>query len=140
MPQKIFFDTEVMVPSYSPMGYRLENTSTHQSVTCPDEHWRLLLEAARASGWEEEGTQYDFEYGVDEIYDGMADYLFNLWMIFHVSREMLEWNGNYTDKKGQVVSESDAYGLMQALEKTPHADDRGLLDFLNIGPFRICGE
>lgn len=135
--QKFFFDTALKVPSHTPMAYTLENTVTHQSVTCPDERWLLLIEAARANGWEEEGTQYDFAYEIEEVHDAMADYLYNIWMIFHVSREMFEWNGNYTDKKGQVVSESDAYCLMQALEGTPYADDRGLLDFLNSGPFRI---
>lgn len=122
------------------MGYKFENIATHQSYTCSDGRWRLLLETARTNGWDEEGTRYDFTYEVDEIYDPMIDYLYNLWMIFHLSREMFEWDGNYTEKKGQVVSESDAYYLMQALASAIGPDERGLADFLNSGSFRICDE
>ncbi len=122
------------------MGYRIENIITHQSAACREDRWRGLLEAARGNGWDSEGTSYDFAYEVDEAYDDMADYLYNLWMIFHVSREMFEWDGNYTDKKGQVISESDAYRLMQSLEQSAGPDDRGLLDVLNSGPVRILDE
>jgi hypothetical protein len=120
------------------MGYRLENMTTRQSIACTDERWRLLIETARANGWDEEGTRYDLTYELEESYDPMVDYLYNLWMIFHLSREMFDWDGNYIDKKGQVVSESDAYNLMQTLRETADADDGALLVFFNSGSFRIC--
>jgi hypothetical protein len=122
------------------MGYRLENITTHQCISCADDRWRLLIETARANGWDEEGTSYDFTYELEETYDPMVDYLYNLWMIFHLSREMFDWDGNYNDKKGQVVSESDAYHFTQALRETADADDGALLDFFNSGSFRICNE
>ena len=93
-----------------------------------------------ANGWDEEGTQYDFSYEVDEEYDAMVDYLYNLWMILHLSREMFAWDGNYTEKKNQVVSDSDAYYLMQALAETWQSEDRGLLEFLERGSFALRDE
>jgi hypothetical protein len=77
---------------------------------------------------------------VDDACDAMADYLYNLWMIFYVSREMFAWDGNYIEKKNQIVSESDAYYLMLALEKEWASPDRGFLDFLNSGAFRIVRD
>ncbi len=121
------------------MAYTFLNLNTLQSFTCGEEEWQRLLEAAHAGGWEEEGTEFDFACEVDDAYDSQVDYLYNLLMIFYVSREMFEWDGNYTEKKNQIVSESDAYYLMLALEKEPAAD-RGLLDFLNSGPFRIVRD
>jgi len=122
------------------MAYTLQNLDTRQMFTCGDDQWLRYLETARANGWNEEGTRYDFAYEVDETYDSMVDYLYNLWMIFHLSREMFEWNGNYVEKRSQVVSESDAYYLKMALEKTWVSDDRDLLEFLDCGTFRICRE
>lgn len=122
------------------MSYTFLNINTLQSFTCDDDAWLRYLETARAGGWEAEGTQFDFASEVDDAYDPMVDYLYNLLMIFYVSREMLEWDGNYTDRKNQVVSESDAYYLMLALEKEWASPDRGLLDFLNSGPFRIVRD
>jgi hypothetical protein len=61
-------------------------------------------------------------------------------MMLHLSQEMFAWNGNYVEKRSQVVSESDAYYLKMALEKTWVSDDRGLLEFLDCGTFRICRE
>jgi hypothetical protein len=122
------------------MAYTLRNLNTHQAFACGDGQWIRLLETARANGWNEEGTRFDFAFEVDETYDTMVDYLYNLWMICYLAREMFEWNGNYTDKRNQVVSESDAYYLMQSVEKTWATNDRGLLDFLGIGSFRICAD
>lgn len=122
------------------MVYTLRNINTHQAFTCGDDQWLLHLETARSNGWNEEGTRFDFAYEVDETYDAMVDYLYNLWMICHLAREMFEWNGNYVDRRNQIVSESDAYYLKQALEKTWASNDRGLLEFLNNGSFRICAD
>lgn len=122
------------------MAYTFLNITTMQTFACDDEEWRAYLERARAAGWEEEGTAFDFECEVDDAYDPMVDYLYNLLLIFYVSRDMLEWDGNYIDKKNQVVSDSDAYCLMQALEAGWSSPDRGFLDFLNSGPFRILRD
>jgi hypothetical protein len=119
------------------MPYLFEQLETHRTHTCTDEEWLGYLAAARASGWDEEGTRYDFPFQVDEEYDDMVDYLYNLWMIMHLSREMIAWDGNYTEKKNQVVSGSDACCLMQALAETWQSEDRGFLKFLGSGPFRI---
>ncbi|MBP7738906.1 MAG: hypothetical protein KA369_23250 [Spirochaetes bacterium] len=122
------------------MAYTFLNLTTLRTFSCDDEEWLACLERARAAGWEEEGTAFDFECEVDDAYDPMVDYLYNLLLIFYVSRDMLEWNGNYIDKKNQVVSESDAYYLMQALEKDWPSPDRSFLDFLNSGPVRILRD
>ena len=122
------------------MAYTLRNLNTHQAFTCSEDQWLYHLETARDNGWNGEGTRFDFAFEVDETYDAMVDYLYNLWMICYLAREMFEWNGNYFDKRNQVVSESDAYELMRALEKTWAANDRSLLEFLNNGSFRICAE
>ncbi|HNW27577.1 MAG TPA: hypothetical protein PKN50_03780 [Spirochaetota bacterium] len=122
------------------MAYTFLNLATLQTFSCPEDEWQRLLEAARAGGWEEEGTEFDFACEVDDVYDPGVDYLYNLLMIFYVSREMHEWDGNYIEKKNQVVSESDAYYLMLAIEKERTSQDRGLLDFLNSGPFRILRD
>ena len=122
------------------MPYQLQQIRSHRTFTSSDDEWLGWLAEARRNGWDEEGTQYDFPYQVDEEYDAMVDYLYNLWMILHLTREMFAWDGNYTEKKNQVVSESDAYYLMQALAGTWQSADRGLLEFLGEGPFRICSE
>jgi len=122
------------------MAYTLQNLNTYQAFTCGDDQWIHLLETARSNGWIEEGTRFDLTYEVDEAYDAMIDYLYNLWIICDLVRETFEWNGNYVDRKNQVVSESDAYYLKQALEKTWYSDDRELLEFLNKGSFRICSD
>jgi hypothetical protein len=122
------------------MAYTLLNLATMRTITVGDEQWPRYLAAARENGWKEEGTRYDFSCQVDEIYDTMYDYLYNLLLIFHVARELFEWDGNYHEKKNQIVSESDARILSQALEKIAAPGDRGLLDFLESGAFRICGE
>lgn len=121
------------------MSYLFQQLESHRTHTCGDDEWNRCLAEARRNGWDEEGTQYDFSYQVDEEYDAMVDYLYNLWMLMHLSREMFAWDGNYTEKKNQVVSDSDAYCLMQALAETWQSEDRGLLEFLGTGSFRICG-
>jgi hypothetical protein len=122
------------------MSYLFQQLESHRTLACSDEEWNRCLAEARRNGWDEEGTQYDFSYQVDEEYDAMVGYLYNLWMIMHLSREMFAWDGNYTEKKNQVVSDSDAYYLMQALAETWLSEDRGLLEFLGTGSFRICGD
>ncbi|MBN2158138.1 MAG: hypothetical protein JW807_01990 [Spirochaetes bacterium] len=122
------------------MAYTLMNLSTMRSLTVSDGEWSRFLAEARANGWEEEGTRYDFSCQVDDIYDSLYDYLYNLFLIFHVARELFEWDGNYHERKNQVVSEGDALHLSQALEETAGDDNRALLDFLREGSFRICGE
>ncbi len=122
------------------MAYALRNLNTRQVYTCGDDQWLHHLETAQANGWSGEGTHFDLAYELDETYDPMVDYLYNLWMICNLTREMFEWNGNYIDRRNQIVSESDAYYLKQALEKTWSSKDRGLLDFLNNGSFRISSD
>lgn len=122
------------------MAYTFLNLATMSTVSVPDEEWSRHLAAARAGGWEEEGTRYDLPCQVDEVYDAMYDYLYNLLLIFQVTRELFEWDGNYDEKKNQIVSERDARRLMEALETTWASDDRGLLQFLGNGAFRILGE
>jgi len=121
------------------MAIIIRNMQTHRAFTCAKEEWASLLDAARAHGWEEEGSKYDFEYQMDEYTDTHYDYLYNLWMIFYASREWHEWNGSYLEAKNQIVSESDAYFLMKALEKVEGVGS-DLLAFLSEGSFRICDE
>jgi hypothetical protein len=136
-PEKIF---DILTrPSHSlSMAYLFEQIETHRTITCEDDEWHGHLAAARGNGWDEEGTRYDFPYQVDEEYDSMTDYLYNLWMILHLSRELFAWDGNYTEKKNQVVSDSDAYYLSQALAGAWQSEDRNLLEFMEAGSFRIC--
>ena len=122
------------------MAYLFEQLETHRTITCEEDDWLGYLAAARGNGWDEEGTQYDFPYQVDEEYDPMVDRLYNLWMIFHLSKEMIAWDGNYTEKKNQVVSESDAYYLAQALSGVWQSEDRSLLQFMESGGFRIRAD
>ena len=120
------------------MAYLFEQLETHRTITCEEDEWLLFLAAARSNGWDEEGTRYDFPYQVEEEFDSMTDYLYNLWMILHLSKEMFAWDGNYTEKKNQIVSDSDAYYLAQALTGTRQLKDRDLLEFMEAGAFRIC--
>jgi hypothetical protein len=120
------------------MAYTLENLSSRKIFTISDDAWLGDMATARENGWEEEGTQYDLAHQIDETYDPMYEYQYNLWMTFCLMREMFEWNGNYIEKNNQIVSESDAYFMMKALEKTWSADDRSFLEFLGSGALRIC--
>jgi len=120
------------------MAYLFEQLETHRTITCEEDEWLLFLAAARSNGWDEEGTRYDFPYQVEEEFDSMTDYLYNLWMILHLSKEMFAWDGNYTEKRNQIVSDSDAYYLAQALTGARQLKDRDLLEFMEAGAFRIC--
>lgn len=122
------------------MAYVLENETQRHILTCEKKLWHRAIAAARAAGWEPEGTRYDYTFEVDRVFDPMVDYLYNLWMIFHVNREFHEWDGGYGEKNNQIVSESDAYYFMKALEKAGGDEYQSLIEFLQGGSFRICGE
>jgi len=136
----IFFLTKLRVTIQRSVAYTFQNLSSGKTLIIDDEPWLKLLALAGENGWEEEGTRYDFAFQVDEEWDFMYGYEYNLWLLLQTAREMFEWEGGYIEKKNQIVYESDAYFMAQALEKARPDEDRPLLDFLRSGSFRILAD
>jgi hypothetical protein len=122
------------------MAYTFQNLSSGKTLIIDDEPWLMLLVLARENGWEEEGTQYDFAFQVDEEWDSMYGYGYNLWLMLQTARDMFEWKGGYTEKTNQIVYESDGYFMAQALERARPDEHGRLLDFLRSGAFRIRAD
>ncbi|MCA1763002.1 MAG: hypothetical protein LC664_08435, partial [Flavobacteriales bacterium] len=70
---------------------RMEDGEVFQ---CSNFFWGRTLQLAERNGWEPEGTHFIDEQG----------------------EEQSDWDGNYDDQNGQVVSEQDAGNLITALE------------------------
>ncbi len=118
------------------MAYVFASLDGARRVECGDSEWHSVLETARGRDWEPEGTTIDYEFQVEEVWDDKNDYTWNLMLAFQAHMMALGWNGSYTEKENQVISESDAYALYLSLDRT--SADGALLELLSAGAVRIC--
>lgn len=118
------------------MPYVFASLDGTRRVECGENEWRKALETARARDWDPEGTRIDFQFQVNEVWDDGFDYTWNLKRMLEVHMMATGWDGNYTEKENQIISESDAYALYCSLDETLVSP--ALLELLGGGAVRIC--
>lgn len=118
------------------MVYVFTSLDGTKHAECGEEEWRNALDSARERDWEPEGTRIDFQFQVEEVWDDRFDYTWNLKRMLEVHMMAMGWDGNYTEKENQIISESDAYALYCSLDET--LVSRALLELLGGGAVRIC--
>ena len=118
------------------MAYHLLNVETSAGYYCDEDEWIRAIETAKENGWRPDGTYYDHVYVADDECFGVDDEMYYMHRIILAKNESFEWDGNYIDKRNQVVMYEDTIYLAAALEGSG-IDDK-LLDFIKRGSFRIC--
>ena len=116
------------------MSYLLINLSENMTYRCSDAFWKKVLTSAENNGWESIGTIYDLIYMVEEECDKSLDLLITHFTVITLRNRQFEWDGNYMDKRNQIVVDEDAAALSCALTGTT---DESLINFLDKGAFRI---
>lgn len=120
------------------MGYKLTNLSTGETYCCTDIFWTDLLKQATASGWQPKGTRLSLEREMEDTLDDAYGRMYNLFLVIAAHARCLEWDGNYTDKENQIVSQADISNLLEELIYI--GTDPVFLDFLEKGPFEIGSD
>lgn len=118
------------------MKYTLLQIDSGNSIHIDDDYWHKILETARKEGWEPEGTQFDLMFELDEAFNDDDNEPYRLFQYVMKNNDYNEWDGNYTDRENQIISEPDAYYLFQAIEGI--IDDPPLHEMLMKGNIRIC--
>lgn len=118
------------------MAYLLINIETGEQFTCDEKVWIDAFEAAKADGWDPEGTMYDAAYVLDDELDYVDDDNEKLWRIYKEVGTEFDWDGSYIEKKGQVVTYGDSYYMVMSLKCA--GVDPALCEFVAKGSFRIC--
>ena len=118
------------------MAYRLLHIDSGTSLTLTEEYWHEILKKAEDSGWEPEGTLFDLDFVLDESLEESTGSAGRLYASIVSHNELREWNGSYTEKENQIITESDAYYMFQALEEV--TEDPLLFELLCLGALRIC--
>ncbi len=117
-----------------PMDYVMTSLITGEKYRCSEDSWKYALQTAIEREWEPEGTHLDLYQLIDRLEDQYSNFT-PLFLVLTAHMECIQWNGNYTDREGQIVSESDAYSMYLALEGS--GCDSDLTAFLMKGSFRI---
>ena len=120
------------------MAYHLINIETLEHYTCDDQSWIKALDAAKENWWDPDGTMFDYIYETEDICWDSDDYAHYMFTLLISMTESFEWDGNYIEKRNQVVSYEDTIYLASSLEGTD--TDMGLIEFITKGSFRICSE
>jgi hypothetical protein len=118
------------------MSYLLLNIEKNTGYIVEDELWITVIKAAKDNYWEPEGTLYNFELNLDEYIDDCDDQMHIVFSTILANNEYYSWDGNYIEKKGQIVSESDSYQLFESLIES--GLDNNLVEFIGLGSFLIC--
>ncbi|MDY0361249.1 MAG: hypothetical protein RBR08_07340, partial [Desulforegulaceae bacterium] len=98
------------------MNYHLESLISKEKFCLSEEQWINALEFAKNNGWDPAGTILDFENELDMLWDDSQSRMYNLWMVLTCHNSCHEWDGSYTEKQNQIVSDNDSYELMLSLE------------------------
>jgi len=120
------------------MAYLLLNIETSAGFYCDEDEWVSVIAKAKAEGWRPDGTLYDYVYVANEESFDIDDEMSNMYNMILEKNVSLEWDGNYIEKKNQIVMYEDAIYLAAALVGT--GVDEKLLDFIKQGSFRICSQ
>lgn len=120
------------------MPYHLVNTETFEYYFCDDEVWISALKYAEENDWQPAGTYYDFVYDTDDICFDIDDQLIYLYTLYMNQNDQHEWDGNYTEKRNQIVTYEDILYLPLCLKGSGAPAE--LIEFIEKGCFRICSE
>ncbi len=124
------------------MSYIFINIDTFEVYECEEDLWHNAYDFACEDGWVPDGTFFDLAYQISEDLDDVDDYNFdpsaNLFGMLLALNDMHKWDGNYFEKRNQVVTDTDLYYMVLSLKcgDFPAA----FLEFLDKGSFRICSD
>jgi hypothetical protein len=117
------------------MNYTFINIEKNEIYSCSKELWLEAIKTAQNNGWEPSGTIYNRLIALNDAYDDDDEESFRLFMYIVVNNAFLTWDGNYTDRADQIVSEIDANNLYESLIYAKIDDS--LFDFIGKGSFII---
>jgi len=120
------------------MSYHLVNIETSEYYYCDDQDWINAINIAKEDGWKPDGTMFDMECDIDDACYGIDDEMYCLYMYIQSKLEYQEWDGNYFEKRNQIVMYEDSLYLSYSLEAM--GVKKELVDFVKKGSFRICSE
>ncbi len=119
------------------MSYLLINIETGASYRMDDHQWLKALDRAKQNYWDPGKTAYDVAEVVKDDCEFLDDEGTILFTVLMALCENEEWDGNYIEKRNQIVEYEDTLYLADALKGTEF--DPELVEFIYKGPFRICG-
>jgi len=120
------------------MAYHLLNLETSEYYYCDDHVWTEAIRIAEENDWGPDGTFFDIVYQTnDQCFDSDDP---GYWMFVFTSlrNESQDWDGNYIEKRNQVVLYEDTIYFAMSLDGTGVSTE--LIEFIRKGSFRICSE
>ena len=120
------------------MSYHLVNIDTLDYYYCDDNVWIAAIEFAGNNDWYPAGTFYDYLYDTNDLCYGNEDRLYYLFTLIMNQNDSWEWDGNYIEKKNQIVTYEDTIYLPLCLKGGDAPQE--LIDFIQKGSFRICSD
>ena len=120
------------------MSYHLLNIETSEYYFCDDQVWLSAIDIAKENYWDCEGTSFDIMYEADEQCFNSNNEMSYFYAMTIAKDKSSQWDGNYTEKRNQVLSYQDTYYLAMSLEGT--GIEAELIEFIKKGSFRICSE
>lgn len=118
------------------MSYHLLNVETGEYLYIDEHVWIKALETAKENYWQPGGTSFDLAYSIYDECEFLEDPMEIMFMIIVINNEIMEWDGNYTEKKNQVIDYEDTLYLADSLNGTDTPAE--LVEFIQKGSFRIC--
>lgn len=114
------------------MNYLLTNVHKEYKISINKKEWLHILGIACQQGWRPQGTTLTYTMSVQVCSTEGISYL-----SMDTNSTNQHWNGSYTQAAGQIVSEIDILGLLQALENNDLVSER-FRSFLEQGAFSIA--
>lgn len=120
------------------MEYHLEQLYSKEKFSISQSKWLKALNFAKDMGWHPAGTVLEFEKELDDLWDEDQSRMYNLWMVLMSQNACTQWEGSYTEKENQIITDTDSYELMLSLEMSEEFVD--LAGFIGGTAFRILKE
>jgi len=120
------------------MAYHLLNVETSEYYYCDDHEWADAIETAKENDWEPDGTFFDIVYETNDHCFDSDDPGYWMFTFSAYGKESREWDGNYIEKRNQIVMYEDSIYLAISLDGTGVSTE--LIEFIRKGSFRICSE
>lgn len=118
------------------MSYHLLNVETLDYFYCDEKEWIAAIDKAIENDWRPDGTFFDYLFDAEDQCSDTDDIMYYFFMLISANNEALTWDGNYIEKKNQIVLYEDSIYLAIALEGQGVSND--LINFIKKGSFRIC--
>ncbi len=120
------------------MAYHLLNIETSEYYYSDEQEWVTAINIALQNEWDCDGTIFDVMYETEEQCFDNDDPLHFFYALNISTNEALYWDGNYFEKRNQIVSYEDTIYLAMALNGTDTNPE--LIEFIKKGSFRICSD